>query len=651
VHGGVIAHLGCGDGRLTAALHVNDAFLVQGLDANPENVRSAREMLRKRGLAGPVTVDRLSGARLPWVDNMVNLLVVTDPGPVPDKEMLRVLTPEGTAYIRQGGNWRKIVKPRPRDIDEWTHYLHGPDNNAVAHDTVAGPPRHLQWTAAPEWSRHHDHVSSTTALVSAGNRVFQIVDLGSTVSILLPSHWALVCRDAFNGKLLWKRTIPEWETRMWPLKSGPAQLPRHLVAVGNRVYATLGLNVPVTALDAVTGETVRTYPGTKGTEEILCSGRELFVLADRKFDMDKYTNRRAVGRPWWNGQAVDIVAVQADSGRELWRFSSPVLPLTLAVDDSAVYFHDGDCVVCLDRGAGKQRWRSVPVPRCRRIMSFFAPTLVVRDGVVLFAGGEESGLVKSTGGATKSDTLTALDARTGKVLWTAPHPPSGYSSPENVFVIGSTVWVDASSNGNLSGEVTGRNIRTGRIVSQFKPDSTAYWFHHRCYRDRATDRFLLIGRTGIEFIDPVKKHWDLNHWIRGGCSYGVMPCNGLVYTPPHPCICYAESKMSGFDAAAPTRATDAHVYGLAGNRLETGPAASANSAAVTTPPAGVDWPTFRHDSMRSGATSASVPAALASKWVTRLHGRITAPTVAAGRLYVAEIDRHTLYALAADSGA
>ena len=32
-----------------------------------------------------------------------------------------------------------------KEIDEWTHYLHGPDNNAVADDTRVGPPRYMQW--------------------------------------------------------------------------------------------------------------------------------------------------------------------------------------------------------------------------------------------------------------------------------------------------------------------------------------------------------------------------------------------------------------------------------------------------------------------------------------------------------------------------
>ena len=36
VKGGLIVHLGCGDGKLTAALRANDSFLVHGLDADAQ---------------------------------------------------------------------------------------------------------------------------------------------------------------------------------------------------------------------------------------------------------------------------------------------------------------------------------------------------------------------------------------------------------------------------------------------------------------------------------------------------------------------------------------------------------------------------------------------------------------------------------------
>ena len=72
------------------------------------------------------------------------------------------------------------------------------------------------------------------------------------------------------------------------------------------------------------------------------------------------------------------------------------------------------------------------------------------------------------------------------------------------------------------------------------------------YRNKATDQLIFLGRTGVELIDldggkPVR-----HCWIRGGCQYGVMPANGLLYLPAHSCACYIQSKLSGFWALAPT---------------------------------------------------------------------------------------------------
>ena len=42
VRGGLVVHVGCGDGRLTAALGSGDGYLVHGLDADATNVREAQ---------------------------------------------------------------------------------------------------------------------------------------------------------------------------------------------------------------------------------------------------------------------------------------------------------------------------------------------------------------------------------------------------------------------------------------------------------------------------------------------------------------------------------------------------------------------------------------------------------------------------------
>jgi outer membrane protein assembly factor BamB len=642
VRGGVIVHLGCGDGRLTESLRLDDGYCVHGLDADRKNVARARQYVRSQGLYGGVSIDTFDGRNLPYVDNMVNLLIADSLGEVSQAEVTRVLAPGGVALI----NGRKHTKSRPDNIDEWTHYLHDADNNAVAKDTVVGPPRRLQWQGGPKWTRHHDHMSSFSAMVSADGRLFYIIDEGSTASIYMPSHWALIARDAFNGKVLWKRKIDTWYTRFKGLKDGPADAPRRLVAANGLVYTTLSLEGPVTSLDAATGETVRTYRDTVGAEEILLSQGELFVLIGPKSIGDGGRTVRPV-------ETRTITALDAAAGRKLWQKSDVVAAGTMAVDNEHVYYFNFDSkkATCLERKTGKKAWTSEPLPSPEKQTSFFSSRLVVRGGVVLFAGGEFSGMTKSGGGEMRADTLTALSAQTGKTLWRADHPPSGYSSPENLFVIDDIVWCDSSSNGRLDGTVVGMDLKTGRVKRRFAADKTNYWFHHRCYAGRATTDYIMTSRTGIEFVDLDRQQWDLNHWVRGACLYGILPCNGLLYTPPAPCICYAESMLHSFNAFAPASPGGAWKADPQETRLKKGPAYSQIENRNSKIDNSDDWPTYRHDAARSGAAKTTVPAQLRQAWQTPIADKLSSLTVAAGKVFVAAVDRHTVHALAADTGA
>ena len=163
-----------------------------------------------------------------------------------------------------------MTKPRPKNTDEWTHFLHDAGGNAVARDEVVGPPRSVQWIAGPRHTRSHEHIPGIYALVSTGGRIFYIADEAPIASIRHPPRWRLVARDAYNGILLWKRPISTWFPHIVNWGVTPAQLQRKLVAVGNRVYVTLGLHAPLSAVDALTGEVLKRYEQTEGTEEVLC---------------------------------------------------------------------------------------------------------------------------------------------------------------------------------------------------------------------------------------------------------------------------------------------------------------------------------------------------------------------------------------------
>ncbi|MCU0913844.1 MAG: PQQ-binding-like beta-propeller repeat protein [Planctomycetes bacterium] len=646
--GGVVVHLGCGDGQLTAALRGGQGYLVQGLDRNADDVVKARAHVQSLGLYGAVSIDRLVGDSLPYVDNFANLVVVERLSDIPMAEVLRILTPNGVACVKKEGVWMKTVKPWPAEIDQWTHFFHDATGNPVAHDSVVGPPRRYQWLGGPRWARHHDHMASMSALVSASGRVFYIMDEGLRASIQLPAHWSLIARDAFNGTILWKREIPAWNTHKWPLKSGPAQVTRRLAAVGNRVFVTLGLDAPLTILDAATGQTIRTCTGTANTDEIIVSDGVAFLLVSespskwpdyRQEFSYVWDNSNHANRDWaWDGQKRRIVAVEAETGKVLWKRETAVVPLALAADSRRVYLHDGEKLVALDRHSGTPLWNSEPVARRQPLPVCFGPRLLVWQDVVVFAGG--------------SGSMTAVAAPTGKTLWSAGHPRSGHQSPEDLFVIDGLVWSGDIAQTASSGVFKGLDVHTGTVEKQFPPDVETYWFHHRCYPSKATDKFLITSRNGTEFISPESQTWQPHHWVRGGCIYGIMPCNGLVYAPPQACGCYLEGKLCGFSALAPaSTAADRLRDNGERYRLERGPAYEDLKSEISNVKSDAgDWPTYRHDPARSGRSGASVPTHLKQLWQADLGGRLSSVVVAEGRLFVASIDTHAVHALKDGSG-
>jgi outer membrane protein assembly factor BamB len=654
IKGGVIVVIGCDDTKLIRDLGQSDRFLVQALDRDLTKVKAAREAIARFGTYGRVSVAVFGGERLPYADSLVNLLIDgSGQGGVPEAEVLRVLAPRGVALI--GG--KRVVKPVPADIDEWSHYLYDPKNNAVSRDRKVGTPTSLQWVSGPRWSRHHDHMSSVSAVVSASGRIFSILDEGPKASIQYPPDWQLVARDAFNGKLLWKRSIPEWHTTIWPAKAGPAQLPRRLVAVGDRVYATLGLHAPVSMLDAATGETLKTFEGTEHAEEILVDDNQLFVTAhavapprgEWKLETVRCwteTRRSNNARPWkW--EAADpkkIIAVDTASGKVLWSKATTVAPVTLAVADQRVLYHNGLNVVCLERRSGKEVWTSERETRVQ-VQVKSCPNLVIYEDVVLFSAGPGQ--------------VASLSIKDGKTLWVDSHGGTGHQSSYDLLVADGLVW--STSGGRVPKKhpaypealklakkprwtYIGRDPVSGEAKRVFPPGKSD-WFHHRCHRGRGTDQCLIMARTGIEYIDLKTGEWTPNPWVRGACLYGILPANGLTYAPPHPCACYIESKLNGFNALVGASAGPKPQQ--IRPQLERGPA---YGTVDSSPRRASGWSTYRADNMRSGANATTVPAKLKAGWKATLGGKLSPVTIAEGKVFVAAVDKHTVYALDSRTG-
>ncbi len=659
VRGGLVVHLGCGNGTLTAALRASDRYIVQGLAAEDSDVASAREHIRSLGIYGPVSVDRLDGDRLPYVDNLVNLVVVETLGPVSTGEVMRVLAPGGIACTKRDGRWTKTTKPRPANTDEWTHFLHDASGNAVAHDSVVAPPRRAQWIAEPRHTRSHEHIPSINALVSSGGRIFYIADQGPVASVRRPAKWCLVARDAYNGVLLWQRPIRTWFPHIVNWGQTPQHLQRRLVAVGDRLYVTLGLHELLSVVDAATGDTVRDYEQTRGTEEVVWHQGILLVLVRRVTDervaelrkiaqltgpaksplYERESAQPVVGRfrKIENKAEKALLALDADTGSVLWRKDGVDVArlgtLSLCADGDRVLYQGGNEVVCLDLKTGRKRW-STPA----------APLRLAYEGVVICAAGK---------------AITALSAETGDVLWT--QKPL-LCSIRDVFVIDGSLWLGGFKpwQGRSKGKrgpawgpyfATQRDLTTGKVLKHVEPENPGH--HHRCWQNKATDRYIIGGRRGAEFIDLESGEVLWNSWVRGVCRYGVMPCNGLLYAPPHACGCYIAAKLEGFHALAGERSRkEEERRARAEERLIKGPAygrpVPPRSSDVRRPSA--DWPTYRHDAQRSGCSPAPVPAALRPRWQRKVGGRLTSPTACEGKVFVASMNEHRVVAVKAGSG-
>jgi len=226
---GVAALPHCGDGALPQAFLGASGMLIHAMDTDTADVRAARERIAPSGLLGTrVFVDRNASVLLPYNDNFVDLVVVSDLGDadlagLPLAAIRAALCPGGKAFLgraagegaglsltaiqawlsgasdavgvtNQYGTWAVLTKSQAAGTDDWTHRFHGHDNNPVSLDTVLKHPFMLQYRVKPY---NNDRYVS---MVSAQGRVFF-------------SYWSgqghyLVAHRIYNGEQLWNTYVP-----------------------------------------------------------------------------------------------------------------------------------------------------------------------------------------------------------------------------------------------------------------------------------------------------------------------------------------------------------------------------------------------------------------------------------------------------------
>lgn len=639
VRGGLCVVLGSLDDR--AALKAVEPtaergpFLVHLLvpPKSAADVPATRERLRREGVYGSVSLETWSESTLPYVDDLVSLLVVVDPMQVEQDELLRVVRPGGELLVRDGDHWRRTIKPRPAGMDEWSQWRHGADRNAVSADRLVDVPQRVQWL----FSSHL--VLEGADMVTNNGRMF------------IQDRDQLLARDAFNG-------LPLWQVALYPHKKlGLEKPPALMMARDDRVYALLA-DGRFHALDAATGKRVTEFAGAGLPQVSLLTDGGTLVMADEE----------------------QITAFDARTGELLWRESANI-PHTLTAGDGLIYYLEGNDkrgsgsgdVTARREKSGDLAWRkNYEWARRSDLASFGMGHLVFE--VRRPTGWRE--LWKDNPQREKEDKfqLVVVDAKTGdekKKLY-------GVASSARHGEFCTAFW----HQGKL---LTEARTSAGLGIAKYDPSDLAKpldvfqanfagdrgWGH--CYPPVLTERFYINGQ--MHFTDLEKQRQTANPITRGACHIlraGYVPANGMIYTFPKHCVCFP--MLNGNACLAPASSseppeTHPRDKGSAFDSTGTARATPATAATSAARSSNTDWPTFRHDEFRTGGTSATLPEKLDTTWELALGeakpklraaqewsqnpwipGPLSAPVSVGGTVYVSECHSHRLVAVDGKTG-
>lgn len=644
---GLCLHLGFRDAELTMQLSDDGRYLVHGVCRDVQVVEEGRKQIRRRGLGGAVSLEHHPLDRLPHADNLANLLVAEDVASSLDggrllDEIVRVLRPGGTALVVKtaldegamdekelkqylakanvqhvekktigSSVWFVFEKPRPSNMDQWTHRRYDASRNAVSQDQVSVPSG-VRWMAGPNWPTGNRKRAVPAVVASKDRLVYVFDDLLKTEKGYRHQNM-LVARDGFNGILLWQR------------KTGNEGSPI-LIHVGERVYTVVEDDGPLVALDAATGEVVQTYDEVGEPEEAYHVDGRLLVCPRS-----------------------GVCCLEAKTGKLLWEHDAAVLEMVAG--DRCVYVQgrfrneDGERITgitALDLTSGRTLWRSDSDRWPRQARD--AELILYQDGILVFA----------------DDGNHAVSAKDGKYLWSYEYPTIGHGgSHRKVVYMDDLLWIHSAKSEGPDGKDSyaweGLDPQTGKTLKRLPHGR----FKHRCMSDVATGRFIVCG--SMDFVGlKSQKHTHFTATRVSCSSGGVIPANGLVYTFPHACGCYP--MLRGFLGLAAEQDDVVPETGMP--RHERGPAWPAQHSQP--PKTDEAWTMYRANPQRSGSTSQRVPGRLKVRWSSQLSDveaaamrrqwdmkdfpRLTSATVSEGMVFAAVSDTHELYALNADSG-
>ncbi len=633
--GGVIVVLANGDaqaGKVATQLGASGNSLVHVLAGSLDETNSINQAVAKAGLKGIVSVEELPLNPLPYRDHLVNALIVMDFSKAKadgfdTQEARRCIAPYGHLVYCKGGKLDKVeTMPLPEGMDVWTHRYHTPDGIPVSRDTHLELPLGFKWNAGLPMNfdnpkRAANRYSSTRAMVVDDGRIFtfsEAVDenLGEGWRSEYGTDQYLTCRDAFNGRLLWRKRIGDtYYGGLYIENQAP------LISTGRHLYAA-GENGKMLKIDTRTGETVAELP----TKHI-----PGFIAADEGI---------VVAATWDKGEKMGSVK-QYDRRRMDWDISSGTVE---AYDDKS----------------GKQLWKQ----------DLLGTSLLISEGRVIIVNRDQADSLElnhnrrdDKGNLKHPDNrVIGLDLKSGKVLWK--------SEAVEIGMTGETLNLEAAANGVVSVALGSRNkvsllsATSGKSLEGEDAKKAGGDFfryrNHICTPNFQTEDVKLVDRGGGASDGKDRIRFG---GARAACLTGTTPAYGAGYIAQNWCNC-TPGQVPGLLAIAsigkePTpQEMEGSAYPVAYKSYDEKQDGVAG---------GSGWSTFRGNPSRNSAVATAISGeakqtwstnvasktqqgSVARDWKSYLNSRLTAPVLSGGIAVVGDIDQNEIIAVNMDTG-
>jgi outer membrane protein assembly factor BamB len=673
---GVIVVIGADDATSILECAKKTDATIQLLHTNATIVEKLRKQIDKSSSA-QIRVQKWDGGKLPYAKRLINQLICINDLPSLT-ELKRVVAPYGQIILSTKiaksfksnddsfdftakGQWAVAKMPYPKTIDSWPNRFYNAAKSNISKDQEVGPPNRIRWKGPEDWANSHNRNNSIMAVISAGGRLYSIMNKIPICIDDMPDRWFIICQDAFNGKELWRKPIDKWGFEAWELNFQKFSRPEHivgrLVADEKHLYATLSLNAPLVQIDGATGKVLQTYKETMFCDEI--------VLKDGLLVLSVNTEAQKAGSISKDGIVTKrIVAIDATSGEVQWindgafkgfsnvfgTYSSlqRMTRLNILTGTDTVYIVNGNAIVCLSLFDGKERWQSTrtygmnsmekgAVLSGRFTMTPYKDWLFIHQRTKYLGGNKKKKTLHQS-------RLICLNSADGKIVWESDVGTFSFGGPD-LYINKGLVWTDSIPTKDKKTKydifLVGRDPATGEIIEKISTKMVySNGFHGRCYRGRATEKFSITGKFGTEFVDFNTGENYKNDWLRAVCGYGFVPANGLLYVPPHSCTCDLNAKINGFFALSSELIDD--IKEEAENTFEKGVAYNNTNR---TKASAKDWTHYRKDAWRLAGSTAKIEGQLESSWSKSFASSASSPIIVGKVAYMSIVNRNKIVAL------